>query len=165
MRLRIDPMTADDWPDVRRIYEEGLDTGVASFETAAPSWEQWDTARLPYGRLVARRDGDVVGWTALSPVSARACYAGVAEFAIYVAAAARRAGVGRALLTALIADSEAHGIWTLQGATIATNVASVAVQTRCGFRIVGRRERIARRDGRWHDTVLTERRSATVGVD
>jgi L-amino acid N-acyltransferase YncA len=164
MAVRIDAMTPDDWADVRRIYEEGLLTGVGSFETAAPSWEQWNTARLPHSRLVARENG-VLGWAAVSPVSARACYAGVAEVGIYVASAARGRGVGRALLDALIASAEAHGIWTLQGATIAANAASLALQQRCGFRVVGRRERIAMRDGVWHDTVLTERRSTTVGVD
>ena len=165
MAMRIDAMTADDWPDVRRIYEEGLATGVGSFETTAPSMEQWNAGRLPHSRLVAREDGAVLGWAAISPFSARACYAGVAEVGIYVAAAARGRGIGRALLEALIGSAEAHGIWTLQGATIAANTASLALQERCGFRVVGRRERIARRDGLWHDTVLTERRSTIVGVD
>ncbi len=164
MSLRIEPMTAEDWPDVRAIYEEGMATGLGTFETVAPTWEQWDAARLPHSRLVARERA-VLGWAALSPISPRACYAGVAEFGVYVAASARRQGVGRALLEALIESAEAHGIWTLQGATIAENAASLAVQARCGFRIVGRRERIAKRDGLWHDTVLTERRSQKVGVD
>ncbi|MGB7762226.1 MAG: N-acetyltransferase family protein [Bryobacteraceae bacterium] len=157
-------MTADDWPEVRAIYEEGLATGVASFEVAAPSWEQWDRARLPHSRLVAREDA-VLGWAALSAVSQRACYAGVAEVGIYVAAAARGRGVGRALLEALVESAEAHGIWTLQGATIAENAASLALQARCGFRVVGRRERIAKRDGVWRDTILTERRSKKIGVN
>ncbi len=163
MDLRIEPMTADDWPSVRAIYEEGMATGLGTFETAAPSWEQWNAARLPHSRLVAR-DGVIVGWAALSPVSRRPCYAGVAEFAIYVAVSSRGRGVGRALLAALIESSERHGIWTLQGVTIADNAASLALQDRCGFRIVGRRERIAKRDSVWRDTVLTERRSHTVGV-
>src|SRR5258707_14470064 len=109
MLLRIAPMTADDWPDVRRIYEEGLATGVGSFETVAPSWEQWNAARLPHSRLVAREDG-LVGWAALSPFSKRSCYAGVAEVGIFVAARARGRGIGRALLLALIESAEAHGI-------------------------------------------------------
>jgi L-amino acid N-acyltransferase YncA len=162
--LRIEPMTHDDWPQVREIFEEGITTGLASFETAAPSWEQWDKDRLPHSRLVARGEA-VLGWAALSPVSQRACYAGVAEAAVYVAAAARGQGVGRTLLEALIASAEAHGIWTLQGATLAENVASLALQKKCGFRVVGRRERIAKRDGVWHDTILTERRSKRMGVD
>jgi L-amino acid N-acyltransferase YncA len=162
--VRIEGMTADDWPEVRAIYEEGLATGVATFEISAPSWEQWDAARLPHSRLVAR-DDLVLGWAALSAVSQRLCYAGVAEVAVYVAASARGRSVGRALLEAVIASAEAHGIWTLQGATIATNAASLALQARCGFREVGRRERIAKRDGLWHDTILTERRSRIIGVD
>jgi L-amino acid N-acyltransferase YncA len=164
MEFQIDALTADDWLDVRRIYEEGLVTGVGSFETTSPSWEQWDAARLPHSRLVARGDA-VLGWAALSPVSKRVCYAGVAEVGIYVAAVARGQGVGRTLLEALIESAEAQGIWMLQGATIADNAPSLALQRRCGFRIVGRRERIAKRDGRWHDTVLTERRSQKIGID
>ncbi len=159
-------MTAEDWPAVRAIYEEGLATGVASFETAAPSWEQWNTARLPHSRFVAcDNDNVVIGWAALSPVSQRACYSGVAEVGIYIAAKARGQGVGRALMNAIIESSEQQGIWTLQGATIAKNTASLALQARCGFRIVGRRERIAMRDGIWHDTILTERRSQKVEVE
>jgi L-amino acid N-acyltransferase YncA len=157
-------MTAADWPEVRAIYEEGLATGVATFEIAAPSWEQWHATRLHHSRLVARDCGDVLGWAALNSVSQRLCYAGVAEVAVYVGPAARGRGVGRALLEAVIASAEAHSIWTLQGATIAANTASLALQARCGFREVGRRERIAKRDGSWHDTVLTERRSRIVGI-
>jgi len=162
--VRIDSMTESDWAEVRQIYEEGLATGVGSFETEAPSWDQWNAARLPHSRLVARDDG-VVGWAALSPFSKRSCYGGVAEVGVYVAARARGRGVGRALLEALIESAEAHGIWTLQGATIADNVPSLALQASCGFRVVGRRERIAKRDGRWQDTILTERRSNKVGVE
>jgi len=157
-------MTPEDWPAVRAIYEQGMASGVATFETEAPSWDAWNAARLPHSRLVAR-DEAVLGWAALSPVSRRACYAGVAEVGIYVAERARGRGVGRSLLEALIRSAEEHGIWTLQGATIAENAASIALQQRCGFRIVGRRERIAKRDGVWRDTVLTERRSARVGVE
>jgi len=164
MPFRIEVMKTDDWPDVRAIYEEGLATGVGSFEIAAPSWEEWNRARLPHSRLVAR-ENTVLGWAALSPVSQRSCYAGVAEVGIYVAAAARGRGVGRALLEAIVESAESHGIWTLQGATIAENAASLALQARCGFRTVGRRERIAKRDGVWHDTILTERRSKKTGVD
>lgn len=159
-------MTADDWPAVRAIYEEGLATGVASFETTAPTWEQWDAARLPHSRLIAHDGtGAVLGWGALSPVSKRACYAGVAEAGVYVATAARGQGVGRTLLTALIESAERNGIWTVQAATIATNTASLALQERCGFRVVGRRERIGKRDGIWHDTILTEYRSQKIGLD
>jgi L-amino acid N-acyltransferase YncA len=164
MKVRVEAMTPADWPAVRAIYEEGMATGIGTFETVSPSWEEWDKARLPHSRLVARAE-QVLGWSALSPVSARTCYAGVAEVGVYVAASSRGQGVGRALLEALIASAELNGIWTLQGATIADNVASIALQERCGFRVVGRRERIAKRDGRWHDTILTERRSRTVGLE
>lgn len=163
--MTIDAMTAGDWPAVRAIYEEGIATGLGTFETAAPSWDDWTAARLPHSRLVVRENGQVIGWAALSPVSKRACYAGVAEVGIYVAASARRKGVGRALLEALVESSEANGIWTLQGATFAENAASISVQEHCGFRMVGRRERIGKRDGAWRDTVLLERRSAKVGVE
>jgi L-amino acid N-acyltransferase YncA len=162
--LLIEAMTPDDWPEVCAIYDEGLATGLASFEKATPSWDQWNAGRLPHSRLVAREDG-VLGWAALSPVSQRPCYAGVAEATIYVACAARGRSVGQALLEALIESSESHGIWTLQGATFAENAASLALQARCGFRVVGRRERIASRNGVWHDTILTERRSVKVGLD
>ncbi len=164
MPLEIVAMTPDDWRDVLAIYEEGMATGLGTFETVAPSWEHWNAARLPHSRLVAR-DQTLLGWAALSPISRRACYAGVAEFGVYVAASGRGRGIGRALLLTLVESAEAHGIWTLQGATIADNAASLALQARCGFRVVGRRERIAKRDGRWHDTILTERRSRIVGVD
>jgi phosphinothricin acetyltransferase len=162
--LRIDALTADDWTTVRAIYEEGIATGTATFETAAPSWPEWDAARLPHSRLVARGES-VLGWAALSPVSKRSCYAGVAEVGIYVAASARGCGVGCALLEALIESAETNGIWTLQGATIAENAASLALRARCGFRVIGRRERIAQLAGVWRDTVLTERRSRRVGMD
>lgn len=164
MTVRIELMTPADWLDVRAIYEEGIATGLGTFETVVPSWEEWNAARLPHSRLVAREQS-TVGWAALSPVSRRACYAGVAEVGIYVAASARGRGVGQALLEAIIESSEAHGIWTLQGATIAENAASLVLQARCGFRVVGRRERIGKLAGIWRDTVLTERRSNKVGLD
>jgi L-amino acid N-acyltransferase YncA len=164
MGLRIDIMAPGDWPAVRAIYEEGITTGLGTFEIAAPSWEEWDAARLPHSRLVAREQA-IVGWAALIPVSKRACYAGVAEVGVYVAASARGRGVGRSLLEAVIESSEAHGIWTLQGATIAENVASLALQSKCGFRVVGQRERIGKLNGAWRDTILTERRSGKIGVD
>ena len=163
--MTVEAMTPADWPEVVAIYEEGMETGVGTFETAAPSWDDWDAGRLPHSRLVARDDGRVIGWAALSAVSKRACYSGVADLAIYVARSARGKGVGRSLLEALIASAEAHGIWTLQGVTMAGNSASIALQQRCGFRVIGRHERIAKRDGRWHDTVMLERRSTIVGVD
>ena len=165
MDFDIAPMTAADWPQVRAIYAEGIASGQATFETEPPAWEAWDAGHLPHSRLVARRGERVVGWAALAPVSRRACYAGVAEISVYVAADCRAQGVGTTLLRALIAESERHGIWTLQGATFAENAASLRMQTACGFRVVGRRERVAKLHGSWRDTVLTERRSSLVGRD
>jgi phosphinothricin acetyltransferase len=162
--VRVEPMTADDWPQVRSIYEEGIASGDATFETEAPSWEDWDAAHHPFGRLVARAGDRVLGFAAMSPASRRPCYAGVAEASVYVRASERGRGVGRALLERLVECSEVEGIWTLQGATFPENAASLRLQERCGFRVVGRRERIARRDGVWRDTVLTERRSGSVGA-
>ena len=157
-------MSPGDWPEVCAIYEEGIATGLATFEIGAPTWEAWNAAHLPHSRLVAREQ-TISGWAALSPVSRRACYAGVAEVGIYVAAAVRGRGIGFGLLRAVIESSEAHGIWTLQGATIAENTASLTLQAKCGFRVVGRRERIGKLNHVWRDTILTERRSSKVGVD
>jgi phosphinothricin acetyltransferase len=156
-------MTPADWPAVRDIYLDGIATGQATFETEAPSWEAWDAAHLATCRVVARDGGRVLGWAALGPVSRRACYAGVAEASVYVGAADRGRGVGRELLRRLVAESEAAGVWTLQAATFPENAASLRLQQGCGFRVVGRRERVARLRGVWRDTVLTERRSTAVG--
>jgi L-amino acid N-acyltransferase YncA len=162
--MRIRALEASDWPRVVEIYSDGIASGVATFETECPSWEEWDAAHLACCRLVARKGDEIVGWAALSPVSRRPCYAGVAEASVYVGADARGQGVGRALLEALIHESEEHGIWTLQGATFAENEASLRLQAACGFRVVGRRERIAALNGAWRDTILTERRSSSVGT-
>jgi phosphinothricin acetyltransferase len=164
MSVDIVPMTPADWEFVRAIYLEGIASGQATFETEAPSWELWDAAHHPFARLVARNDGRVIGWAALSPVSRRKCYAGVAEVSVYVAASSRGQGVGRRLLDSIIEESERHGIWTLQGATFPSNTASLRLQQSCGFREIGRRERIAQMHGQWRDTILTERRSSLVGV-
>jgi phosphinothricin acetyltransferase len=165
MSLTIVTMTPTDWDVVRAIYLEGIATGNATFETSAPDWETWDRARFPQCRLVAREDRTIVGWAALSPVSTRPVYAGVAEASLYVAAAARGRGVGKSLLRALVEDSERAGFWTLQGAIFPENAASLALVRSCGFREVGTRERIGRRDGIWRDTILVERRSRVTGVD
>jgi phosphinothricin acetyltransferase len=159
----IRPMTPGDWPAVRAIYEEGIATGHATFESAAPSWETWDGGHLKTCRLAAV-DGDrVIGWAALSPVSGRCVYAGVAEVSVYVGASARGLGLGRRLLEALVAESERHGIWTLQAGVFPENAASLAVHERSGFRIVGCRERLGQMNGVWRDVLLLERRSATIG--
>jgi len=163
--MRIDTMTRDDWPAVRDIYEAGIATGEATFQTEAPPWDAWDAAHLPTCRLVMRDDDDrVIGWAALGRVSARSVYSGVAEVSVYVAESARGRGIGLLLLTALIDASERDGRWTLQASIFPENTASVRLHERCGFRIVGRRERIACQYGRWRDTFLLERRSSVVGV-
>jgi L-amino acid N-acyltransferase YncA len=148
----------DDWPVVEAIYEEGIRTGNATFETEVPSWDVWDAAH-PTHRLVAERDDAVVGWAALSPASRRPCYAGLAENSVYVSDRARGQGVGRELLSRLIRDAEAAGIWTIQTSIFPENEASLALHHRCGFRTVGTRERIAQLNGVWRDTLLMERRS------
>jgi L-amino acid N-acyltransferase YncA len=159
MEWTISPMRPEDWPVVRAIYVQGLATGIATFETSAPDWETWDSSHLACCRLVARSSGHVIGWAALSPVSKRQVYAGVAEVSIYIAEEARGKGTGRALLLELIQESEQAGLWMLQTSIFAENVASQALHAACAFRLVGRRERIAQQDGVWHDTVLMERRS------
>jgi phosphinothricin acetyltransferase len=162
-RVTIGDMTERDWPDVRRIFEEGIATGDATFEAEAPSWEDWDRAHLAEPRLVARLNGKLAGWSALSPVSSRAVYRGVVEVSTYVGEGARRLGVGFALLTAMIERSERAGMWTLQAGVFPENAASLALHLRCGFRTVGVRERIGRMGGTWRDVVLLERRSALMG--
>lgn len=163
--FEITPMLDSDGPSVLGIYEEGISSRQATFEVGVPSWEMWDGSHLASCRLVARASTNVVGWAALSPVSMRTCYVGVAEVSIYVSRACWGQGIGSALLAAVIVESEAAGFWTLQGATFPENAASLRLQTRFGFREIGRRERIAVLDGVWRDTVLTERRSSRVGSE
>ena len=164
-RLTIQSMQAADWESVREIYLEGISTGHATFEGSAPSWEQWNTTHLSFARLVARQGDLIVGWAALSPVSQRCVYGGVAEVSVYVAAESRGSGVGQTLLQALVKESEQNGIWTLQAGIFPENQSSLALHRRCGFREVGRRERIGKMNGVWRDTILLERRSKTVGID
>jgi L-amino acid N-acyltransferase YncA len=158
----LEPMGPADWESVRAIYREGIATGNTTFEQSAPEWEQWDEGHLRACRLVARARGEVLGWAALSPVSRRRVYRGVAEVSVYVSGQVRRKGVGMALLTALIESSEREGIWTLQAGIFPENTASVELHRRAGFRVVGTRERLGSMDGRWRDVVLMERRSAAV---
>ena len=161
MEYCITDMRADDWDAVREIYVEGIATGNATFENAPPSWEQWERSHLEICRLVARRQaGPVLGWSALSPVSQRCVYAGVAEISIYVSAASRGLGIGKALLAKAITDSEANGIWTLQAGIFPENAASIATFKGCGFREVGYRERLGQMHGIWRNVLLFERRSA-----
>lgn len=163
MKILIEPLRVDDWEDVRRIYLEGIATGNATFETQAPSWEKWSASHRSDCRLVAREGTTVLGWAALSPVSDRCVYGGVAEVSVYVAGAARGRGVGRTLLESLIDASESAGIWTLQAGIFPENAASISVHESCGFRAVGVREKLGRLAGRWRDVTLLERRSARVG--
>jgi L-amino acid N-acyltransferase YncA len=160
--MEIRELVEADWPAVAAIWAEGLATGNATFETEVPTWAEFDRTRLPGHRLVAVDDA-VLGWAALTPTSSRDCYAGVAENSVYVAADARGRGVGRTLLQALLAGADAAGIWTVQTSVFPENEASVALHLRVGFRVVGRRERIARLDGVWRDTLFLERRSPSVG--
>ena len=173
--MKLQPMTAAHWPQVRAIYEQGIATGHATFQTEAPTWEDWDRSHLPHSRLVAvdagyGHTGQVLGWAALSPVSGRCVYGGVAEVSVYVAGAARGRGairgrgVGRQLLAALVADSEAHGLWMLQASIFPENTTSISIHAGAGFRTVGYRERIGQQHGVWRDTLLLERRSAVVGI-
>ncbi len=158
-------MTEADADAVLAVYQAGIDTGDATFETAAPTWAAFDASRLPAHRLVADGAAGVLGWVAVTAVSARPAYAGVVEHGVYVSPAARGRGVGLALMRALIESTEAAGVWTLQSAVFPENLASVALHRRCGFRIVGTRERIGRRDGHWRDVLLLERRSTLTGTD
>lgn len=163
VELTLRPMFSTDWPVVKRIYEEGIATRNATFENEPPDWKTWDQAHLLRCRLVAERGGEIVGWAALSPVSGRCVYAGVAEVSVYLSDVARGLGIGKRLLQALVQESEAAEIWTLQAGIFPENEASIRLHKKCGFRIVGYRERIGQMDGRWRDTVLMERRSAVVG--
>ncbi|HJP94681.1 MAG TPA: GNAT family N-acetyltransferase [Pyrinomonadaceae bacterium] len=159
MSHAIDQMTPSDWPQVRSIYLEGIASGNSTFETDAPSWGKWDEAHFQIPRLVMRDGDKILGWAALSPVSKRNVYRGVAEVTVYVTESAKGQGIGRALLEALVQESERNGIWTLQASIFPENAASVKLHLRCGFREVGRRERIAMLNGVWRDTLLFERRS------
>ncbi|MEU2987778.1 N-acetyltransferase family protein [Micromonospora aurantiaca] len=161
--ITVRPMTSDDADRVLAIYQAGLDAGNASFETTAPTWTAFDAAKLPDHRLVAvDADDTVLGWVAGSPTSSRAVYAGVVEHSVYVDPAAQGRGVARLLLDALIASTEAAGIWTIQSGIFPENTASLTLHQRAGFRVIGTRERVGRHHGRWRDVVLLERRSPVI---
>jgi len=164
MPYLIEAMQPGDWAQVCAIYLEGIATRNATFETSPPSWEKWDAAHLPFARLVARAGADMLGWGALIAVSDRGCYVGVAEASIYVARQHRGKEVGAALLQSVVAHSEENGIWTLQAGIFPENAGSLALAKSCGFREVGRRERLAKLNGVWRDVLLLERRSTVVGL-
>ncbi|MGI9067531.1 MAG: GNAT family N-acetyltransferase [Pyrinomonadaceae bacterium] len=161
--IHISTLTANDWEFVNSIYLEGIGTAQATFETRAPTWAEWNSNHLTAPRLVATSEEQIVGWAALTPVSSRAVYAGVAEVSVYVANDRRGKGVGRALLETLVVESEKNAFWTLQASIFPENVASLALHKSCGFREVGRRERIGKMNGVWRDTILMERRSKLIG--
>jgi L-amino acid N-acyltransferase YncA len=160
--LQVDELTAGDWPAVSAIYAEGIASRNATFETAVPSWDEWERAHMDDYRLVGRVDGEIVGWAALSRVSDRQCYRGVAEDSVYVRNGHHGQGVGRALLSALVTRAEAAGVWTIQAGVFPENLASLKLHVACGFRVVGVRERIGQLDGAWRDVVLLERRSKEI---
>lgn len=162
MEFTVEKMSCNDWDDVRDIYLEGIATGNATFEQTAPDWLEWDRTHIENCRLVAKTNGNIVGWAALSPVSNRCVYEGVAEVSVYVNAPTRGSGIGKSLLSALTEASEAAGIWTLQAGIFPENIASIAIHKSCGYREVGRRERIGRMNGVWRDVVLLERRSTKI---
>lgn len=162
--VEIRPFQPGDWPAVQEIYQQGIDTGHATFQTKAKDWVGWDSSTLKECRLVAVAGEQVVGWATLSLVSSRPVYAGVAEVSIYVATAQQGRGIGRRLLTALVTESERAGFWTLQAGIFPENRASVELHQKCGFRVVGVRHKLGQMHGLWRDVLLLERRSQHVGV-
>lgn len=165
MSMIIKPMQSEDWPEVARIYKLGIATGLATFEKNVPTWESWDKAHLQECRLVAFENQILVGWAALSPVSSRCVYKGVAEVSVYVDTNQSGRGIGTLLMKTLISKSESLGFWTLQSGIFPENIASVHLHERSGFRKIGIRERIGKMDGKWYDTLLMERRSSSTGID
>jgi len=158
-------MEIKDWEYVSRIYRLGINTGIATFEKEIPSWNTWDTAHLKSCRLIAEYDNKIVGWAALSPVSDRCVYGGVAEVSVYVDISYNNKGIGTRLLQELIIQSKTNGIWSLQSGIFPENKASIHLHKKLGFREVGFREKIGKKDGVWHDNVILEKRSKTIGID
>ena len=163
--VKIKQMHQAHWGQVKQIYESGIATGIATFETTAPSWEKWNEGHLSFARFVAAKNNEIVGWAALSPVSNRCVYGGVAEVSVYVRDLHKGKGIGELLLQNLITESESNGIWTLQAGIFKDNVASVKLHKKVGFRIIGYRERIGKLKDAWKDNYILERRSKVVGVD
>jgi phosphinothricin acetyltransferase len=162
--MTITTLRPDHWPSVKVIYEQGIATGQAAFQNDSPEWDEWNASHLTHSRLVAIQDDAVIGWAALTPVSGRCVYAGVAEVSVYIAPGHRGQKIGQTLLQALIDSSELHNLWTLQSSIFPENRASVHIHDKCGFRLVGIREKIGQQNGVWRNTVILERRSATIGV-
>ncbi len=162
--MKIQNLTEEHFPSVKSIYEEGIATGNATFQTESPEWSEWDKGHIAHCRFVTIENNLITGWAALTPVSGRCVYAGVAEVSVYVGADHRGKGIGKLLLEKLIEESESKNIWTLQAGIFPENVASIKLHERLGFRQVGCREKIGKMKGTWRDTVLLERRSSTVGI-
>ncbi|WP_431241478.1 N-acetyltransferase family protein [Flavobacterium sp. P21] len=160
--MEIRKLSDKHWDQVKIIYQKGIDTGNATFQTSAPSWEDWDQSHLKSCRVVMQEDGNVIGWVALTPVSSRRVYAGVAEVSVYVDPAHSGKGVGLTLLNELVRQSETEGIWTLQAGIFPENTASLRIHEKAGFRILGTREKIGKQNGIWRDTALLERRSSVI---
>ena len=162
--MKFEVITEEAYHLVSKIYQEGIGTGIATFETCAPTWDSWDKSHLDFGRILVLENGEALGWASLAGVSSRCVYGGVAEVSIYVADYARRRGVGSRLLTELIRISEENGIWSLQAGIMPENIGSINLHLKCGFRKIGVKERIARLNGVWKDNLLMERRSKKVGI-
>ena len=163
--MQIREMIRTDWPEVAQIYDDGIRTGFATFETTVPDYESWDSSHIKACRLVAEKENQILGWAALSPVSSRCVYGGVAEVSVYIAKDARGKGVGKALIQNLIEESEKAGYWTIQSGIFPENIASIKLHEKAGFRYLGKRERVGKtKDGIWKDNLLFERRSTTVGI-
>ncbi|WP_423997046.1 N-acetyltransferase family protein [Maribacter sp. IgM3_T14_3] len=162
--IKIRTMLATDWEFVANIYKEGIATGIATFETNAPTYEAWDKAHMSTCRFVVESTTEIMGWVALSPVSSRCVYGGVAEISVYISKNNRGKGLGKLLLEHVITASEKEGVWTLQSGIFPTNHSSIKVHEATGFRMIGKRERIGKLHGKWVDNVLFERRSTIVGI-
>ncbi len=164
-KIDIRPMVEEHWPEVADIYKQGIDTGIATFEDEVPTWESWNRSHLDVCRFTAFSGTSICGWAALSPVSSRCVYGGVAEVSVYVSSDCQGKGVGKALMTRLITESERQGYWTLQSGIFPENAASIRLHEAVGFRKIGYRERIGKKNGVWTDNILMERRSAVVGIE
>tara|TARA_R110000868_G_scaffold68720_1_gene203199 strand:+ start:31445 stop:31933 length:489 start_codon:yes stop_codon:yes gene_type:complete len=158
------PITESYYPEVAQIYEEGIKTGMATFETTVPDWNTWDSSHLPFGRIALTENAQILGWASLSPVSSRCVYGGVAEVSVYVAEKARGKGIGKKLLQELIRISEENNLWTLQSGIMSANKSSIQMHINCGFRVIGYREKIGQLHGIWLDNVILERRSKIIGI-
>lgn len=163
--MEIRHITKDNFSEIIEIYNQGLATNIATFQNDSPQWEEWDKGHLNFCRISIYDNDKMIGWASLTPVSSRCVYAGVAEVSIYIAQDERGKGVGKTLLAELIQQSEENGIWTLQSGIFAENEASITLHEKCGFRMVGYREKIGKKNGVWKDNVLMERRSKNIGID